>query len=437
MKRLSRRNLLRGAGASLVLAPFLPVTEQAAAAAEDCKRLILLFSPNGTVLDQWRPSGGENDFDMTGTSLESLAPYQDRLLLIDGLEKQWGSRGSGHQKGIAALWTGAEILAGDQFGGSSGDVGWGGGISVDQVVANQIGDQTPYASLEFAVQPKGHTVRTRMIYKGPDQPVAAEDDPYAMFDRLFGDLDPEGTELERIRAEQRSVIDVVSAELEDLTAGYGAADQHKLEAHLDAIREIEKRLDLTTACDVPTIDGKLDIEDNAAFGPVGDLQMELLAAALRCDLTRVASLQWSKTQSQVRHTWLDIDIGHHDLSHESGSAARDDQALIDRWYAEKLKILMDLLDATPELGGEGTILDNTLIVWGNELAQGDQHSPRPQNFLLAGGAAGYFDMGRYLVYDEDPHNRLLVSIAHMMGVEQLESIGDLDPGSGPLAGLVG
>lgn len=438
MNHLSRRRLLQGLGASAALAPLLPIPAGLAATGS-LRRLLLVFTPCGTTLDRWRPTpgpAGEHDFDLAGTSLESLQPYQDRLLLIDGLKKRWGTRGSAHQRGIAALWTGAEILEGDQFGGSSGNVGWGGGISVDQLVAERIGDQTPYSSLEFAVQPSGHSVRTRMSYKGPNEPVAAEDDPYAMFDRLFADFDPNNTNLARLRAEQKSVIDVVGAELTQLSPRLGAHDRHRIEAHLQAVREIEKRLDLTINCEIPTIEGQLDISDNDAFGPVGELQMDLLAAAFRCDLTRIASLQWSKVQSPIRHTWLGVDITHHDLSHETSDAARADHAKIDTWYAEKFRMLLDRLDAIDEPNGEGTVLDNTLVVWGNELAEGHQHKNEPQNFVLAGGAAGYFRMGRYLVYDQDPHNRLLVSIAHMMGQQDVQSIGDLDPGSGPLPGLV-
>ena len=314
---------------------------------------------------------------------------------------------------------------------------WSGGKSVDQAIAQSIGAATAHQSLEFGVLTGDNaTVFSRMSYAGASQPVAPEPSPSEMFDRLFGDLDVDPGAIEALKAQRGSVIDLVKGDLESLSSAYGTEDRVKLEAHLDAMREIEKRNDLVApVCEVPA-DPQSGPGGNSQFPAVSRLQIDQLVMALACDLTRVASLQWSKAVSGVRFEWLGIEQGHHDLSHLGNSDPTMTSTItaINTWYAEEVAYLLSRLDAVPE--GDGTLLDNTLVVWGNELSRGNTHGHDPVPFVLAGGAGGAFETGRWLQVDGHPHNRLLVSLCHAMGVDDIDTFGTTDPGSGGLPGLV-
>lgn len=433
----SRRRLLGGLGAATVLTPFLPMLEGEGRAAEGDfpKRLILLFSANGTLRENWIPNGGETDFTL-GPILSPLETYKDKMIILDGLRVIRQGPGDGHQMGMGCMWTGNRLLEGGEFaGGDGGSAGWGGGISVDQAVANAVGNETPYKSLEFGVQTGGATVWSRMSYAGSNSPIAPEDSPQAQFDRLFADLGVDTAELDKLKAERRSVIDLVKSDLEGLQNKYGGNDKLKVDAHLNAIREIEKRNDLATpVCEQPMQDYGIDPFANDNFPDVSHQMIDQMVMSLACDLTRVASLQWSRSVSNVRFNWLGIGEGHHDISHYGDS----DQNMVDwitqinTWYAEEVKYLLDRMSSIQE--GDGTLLDNSIVVWGNELSRGNSHGNHPVPFAIFGGGAGTLQTGRYLTYDDVAHNRFLVSLCQAMGLDT-QTFGDNDPGSGGLPGL--
>lgn len=437
-RNFSRRALLGSMGAAGVLTPFLPMMRGAhAGGTEFPTRLILCFSPNGTIHENWAPTGTTEDFQLSPI-LSPLETFKDQLTILDGLEVVREGPGDGHQKGMALMWTGSRILEGSEFqgGGNSGTAGWGGGISVDQHVANTIGTETAYKSLEFSVQSGGATVWSRMCYAGSNQPIAPEPSPEAMFDRLFSDFDIDTSELEQLKAERGSVIDLVKGDLEALSPKYGTDDKLKIEAHLDAIRAIEQRNDLAVpTCEIPLVDTSVPHDANENFPAVSRLQIDQMVMALACDLTRVASLQWSRSVGGTRFDWIGVPEGHHDLSHlgDGDQSMVDKITAINTWYAEEFAYLLQQLASIPE--GDGTMLDNTLVVWGNELSRGNSHGNHPVPFVLAGGAGGRIQPGRYLTYDREPHNRLLVSICHALGLQGETTFGDIDSGSGGLSGL--
>jgi len=435
----SRRTFLQSLGAAGVLLPFLPpmARESDAAPGDGPRRIVLLFTANGTLHENWVPSGNQTDFTL-GPLLQPLQAYKDRMIVLDGLEVSRDGVGDGHQKGMGHLWTGSRLLEGGEFGGGNGgSAGWGGGISVDQHIANAVGTETAYKSLEFGVQTKGANVWSRMSYSGPNQPIAPEDSSSAMFDRLFAGLDLSASEMAKLVARRQSVIDVVKGDLDKIMLDHGSTeDRIKLESHLESIRAVEQRVNADVpACEPPGAPGGMDEGANDNFPEVAKRQMDLLAMSLGCDLTRVASLQFSRSVSGVRFTWLGHGKSHHDLSHLGNSDPEMINGIseINTWYAEQVKYLMDAMAAIPE--GNGTVLDNTLIVWGNELSRGNSHGNRPVPFVLLGGASGALDMGRYLQFDNVRHNRLLVSLCHAMGMDEQETFGNTDGGSGGLAGL--
>lgn len=444
LHRLSRRSFVRGAswiGAGLAATPWLPLPGMAESTVLP-RRLLLLFQPNGTAPEHWWPSGTTDDWTL-GPNLQALAPYQDQLIFLDGLYKygqrydQDGGPGNEHRKGISMLWTGHRNIEVD---GES----WSGGTSIDQTIAAAIGSQTPFRSLELSVRSGDSFYGNRMIYAGPGQPLPPESDPAAAFARLFADAAVSETDLERIRSERRSVIDGAREDIARVRDRLGARDREKLEAHLEGLRALERRIDRATTCEVPqdppTVSGLLD-------GPTSRAQIDNLVLALSCDLTRVASLQYGSANTLQSHNGAP----HHELTHRIADQ-HDTQALqelevIDRWYGGQVAYLLERLSAIPE--GDGSLLDNTLVVWGNEIANGVTYETRGKTHLMgripwmmAGGGNFAFPTGRYLRYEQpadmnetDPsrwpvhHHRVLVAIAQAFGLA-IESYGDLDQGQG-------
>lgn len=436
----SRRAFLRGAGGVAIGLPFLaslgvgPLGRHARAAEGGPfpKRFIVMFSPNGTIKKNWLPTGEGTSFNLSRI-LEPLAPHKDDLLILDGVSMLTAKHGpgDGHQTGMGHMLTAVELLSGDLFqgGGDSGSVGWAGGISVDQAIANVVGGATKLKSLELGVQVHGATVWSRMSYLGPNQPIPPENDPKAVFDRLFADMSISPAEVLKRDRRRKSILDLVKGEYAALAPRLDAFDRHKLEAHLDAIREVEKRLQtevtgVSESCVLPTEPAWPAHMEPTNYEAVGRLQMDLLVSALQCDLTRVASLQFSHSVSQHVFTNLGIFQAHHDLSHEgdSNQDAQEKLTLINRFYAEQMAYLVARLRATPE--GDGTLLDNTVVLWVNELGKGNSHSRDEVPYVLAGSCGGYFKTGRYERFlASTPHNDFLVALQRAMGLG-VESFGD-------------
>lgn len=457
MKRINRRTLLRGAiagGTVAVGLPFLEAMLPKRARADvptAPKRILFWFTANGTRQDIWTPSS-----DLAGLDAHplhaSLAPFKDKLLFLDGVDQAvaYQSIGDGHQTGMACLLTNAKILPGTLFcegsceAGMEQYVGWGGGISVDQHIANQLAASvtTKFRSLELGVQVKSASVWSRMSYGGPDQPVPPREDPNQNFNDFFSDLGADPFALELQRKKRKSVLDAVLTDYQSFNPRLGKDDRVRLEQHLDSIREVEQRLDAVggvgESCEVPTTALPGDTyQQNDMYPVTGKAQMDLLAMALACDLTRVGSLQWSTSVSNVAMgSWLPLILGtgHHDLSHfdDADGSSQADLLTINRWYTEQFAYLLGKLDSMSE--GDGTVLDNTVVVWVNELGKGNSHTRSDIPFILAGGCQGFFKTGRALSYPGEPHGKLLVSLCQAMGLD-VTTFGEAEFSQGPLTGL--
>jgi len=418
---LSRRAFAASLGLGLVAAPFLDTLvrpRRAAAATPPARRLVVFFSPNGTIPARWRPTGSETGFTFpAGSILEPLAAIRDRLVIVDGLQFAGATN---HEGGMRAMLTGS---------GAAGDVSRG--MSIDQFVAAQLGGDTRLRSLELGVQTSawGGSVQTRMSYVGPDQFAPPDDNPRGVYARLYGDAAPGGTDA--LLARRRSVLDAVKGDLGGLRARLGRDQAAKLDVHLESLRELERGLGAST-CDggVPVPD--VAFQDNAAFPAVGKTQMDLLVAALSCGATRVASIQWAHTVAPHVFTWLGLSDGHHALSHADDGNAAGVAGFVaaERWFAEQFAYLVGKLAAAPDPDG-GTLLDSTLVVWAKEMGDSRLHVCTDVPFVLAGAG---FRPGRYLRAAGAPHGRLLVSICHALGLTN-PTFGNPAAGDGPLAGL--
>jgi len=437
-KPLNRRTLLGGAAGTAIALPWLEAFAPRRALAQSARprRFIVVFTPNGR-LPSWTPAGTERDFTLSPI-LAPLAPHQDDLVVIRGLYQQ-GAGGDGHQNGMGGVLTGAKLNSGPFGGTGTAPAGWASGPSVDQRIAEALGGSTKLRSLELGVQVGAADNWGRMAYRASNQPLPPEDDPAAVYARVFEDLHTDRAELTRLRKRRQSILDTVAGEYQRVASSVGATDRHRLEAHLDAVRDVELRLTRVGqvaggACADP-VPGVVEKDANDAFPDVGALQTDLLVMALACDITRVASLQWSRSVSQTRFTWLGIADGHHDLSHlgDDDALAVDKLTRIDTWYTEQLASLIAKLKAVPD--GDGSLFDSTLILFCNELAKGNTHSRKDAGYVLAGGASAAIETGRFLHYDGDiPHNNLLVSLLQSFGLPD-ETFGEPEWCDGPLTGL--
>ena len=270
-----------------------------------------------------------------------------------------------------------------------------------------------------------------MVYAGPNRPVAPIDDPYQMFAKLYGET--------KDRESMRSVLDDLRDDLARIMAAVPTEDRRILEEHATLVRSLERDLaDHRTAVahPVPVLEQGV-IEKNDQMPRISRMQTELLVSALAADFTRVATLQYTNSVGQPHMTWLGVDEGQHELSHEpnSNESAQEKLTKINTWYATEIAHLAKRLAETPEPGGDGSLLDHTTIVWTNELGEGNSHSRDDIPWVFIGGGLG-FATGRALEFPGVPHNRLLITLAHAMGHTGLVRFGNPDHcDDGPLSGL--
>ncbi len=444
---LSRRQfsrLLAGACTALPLLESLPARGQEAPGP---KRLLLVYNPNGTIGEDFWPAAGatESAFEL-GRILQPLASFKDRMLLLRGLNISvadvQGLPGGPHQRGIGGLFTGSELQTGTMKDGDGSLAGWSNGVSIDQEVVHRLSPPTLLPSLELGVRATTAVVMARISYSAPGTPVPPMNDPREVFHRLNAGFvnDLAGPEQVERREQRRRVMAAVQAQYKALSPRISTTDRLKLERHGDFLNGIVRRLDYGIRpgpyCVAPTEPPLLQAEAAEDMPDVTRLQLDLLALALACDLTRVASVQFSTAINAIHFPWLNSTDEGHNLSHKGPSDTEAREQLVARsaWYAEQIAYLAQQLASITE--GDRTILDNTVLVWGNEISQGNSHSHEDMPFMLLGSAGGHFRTGRYLQYPGIAHNRLLVSLLQAMGVPAT-SFGHAEvAGGGPLENLV-
>ncbi|MFY7882144.1 MAG: DUF1552 domain-containing protein [Fimbriimonas sp.] len=438
MNESTRREFLKHLGISAASVPFLtglPSLALAESLAKPKQRLIILFSPDGVVPTTFWPDEVGTEFTLK-QSLKPLDPFKNKTLILNGVCDRVRGDGDNHMRGIGCLLTGSELFPGNIQGGSDTPAGWSSGISIDQEIKNflqkSVSTRTRFGSLEFGVMVPEHAdTWTRMVYAGANKPVAPIDDPYLMFQKLYGSM--------KDKELLKSVLDDLSEDIKKVKTQISKADQKLLDEHMSLVRDMETEIKTASKTNVghkvPDITPGVR-RDNNNIPQISKLQIDLMVSAFLADSARVATLQYTNSVGQARFTWLGIQEGQHDLSHEpdSNKEAQEKLTKINQWYCEQLAYLAKKLSETKEPDGNGTLLDNTTIVWTNELGQGNSHTLENIPFVVVGGGLG-FKMGRSMKYDRVPHNRLLMSIAHGFG-HRIESFGNRDfCGTGPLQRL--
>jgi hypothetical protein len=423
----TRREFIRDLGLGAAALPFLLNLPSLGFANQQKRkqRLVIMFSPNGITPSTFWPDEEGTKFTLK-ESLTPLEPFKDRTLILRGVCDRVRGDGDAHMRGIGCLLTGSELYPGNVQGGSDTPAGWAKGISIDQEIKNYLQKETAtktrFGSLEFGVMvPDRADTWTRMVYAAGNKPIAPIDDPYQMFAKLYG--------RSKDREALKSVLDDVKDDLKKVGAAVNAEDRRLLEEHATFVREMEQELretgDQKVGHAVPELEPKVKKENNN-IPTISKMQIELMVNSFVADFARVATLQYTNSVGGARMKWIGVDEGHHELSHEPDSNANAQEKLtkINKWFCEQMAYLAKRLSETPEPGGKGSLLDNTLILWTNELGQGNSHTLDNIPFVLVGNGLD-FQMGRSLKYARVPHNRLLMALAHGMG-HKIDKFGNPD-----------
>jgi hypothetical protein len=434
---ISRRTFLRGAGAALAL-PLLESLPVAAAAraARPPLRLACLFFPNGVWPDAWVPKQAGGDYELP-FALTPLAPVKQDVLVVSGLDKAQSHGGDGHYAKTANFLTGLHVA---KTSGKDISVG---GISLDQLVAQKVGDETPLPSLELGIDPVisgtdsvvGYTrlYGSYISWRSAHEPVAREINPRLVYERLFGAAG--GAR----RDDDRKLLDLVLEDARGLQGRLGRDDQVKIEEYLDAVRAVERRIDFASKPDPRAWKPQLPAGAAKEPGPAIPrdyrehvrLMLDLTVLTFWSDSTRVTTFMFANDVSNKNFSFVDgVRGSHHDMSHHSNKPDKIEQyQRINRWHVEQFVYVLNRLRSIRE--GKGTLLDSALVLFGSSLSDGNKHDPSNLPILL-GGRAGGLRPGRHVACPKNtPLCNLYVSMLERLGV-RVDHFGD---SKGPLPGL--
>ncbi len=438
---LSRRRFLRGLGACVALPAFeslkplalLGDTTPTAAAKAAPVRMAFFYVPNGTIPSAWWPEGdGGRDFQLPRT-LQPLAGLRNQLRIISGLaddSADAGPDGAGdHARAGGTFLTGVRIK---KTNGSDIYAG----VSIDQVVAGQIGHLTRFPSLELtcdAVRKSGGcdsgyscAYEYNLAWRSPTQPVSPEPNPRLVFERLFG-TGPKSERLQNLKrrqAQEHSLLDFIMEDAANIERKLDGRDRQKLDQYLTSVREIEQRIERAERMPVvnPEVDAPAGIP--AAFDEHISLMADMLVLAFQTDSTRVATMLFAGEGSNRTFTEIGLSEGHHNLTHHRNVPETIDKVKeIDLWYVRQLSRFLQKMETTKDVDGQ-SLLHNSMIVYGSGNADGNQHTHHNLPILLAGSAGGAFKPGCYTKLQKTPLTNLFLTMADQMGAKGVEKHGD-------------
>jgi hypothetical protein len=429
-KSLPRRTVLRGLG-TVVALPFLEsmvpaMTALAQTPARPPLRFGAVYVPNGCPIPYWMPTGEAGALTKLTPILTPLEPFRDRLTVIGQLSRAGGANVTDHAVSSAGWLTGAVAK---QTEAEDIQVG----ISIDQVLAKHIGQETPFPSLEYATEDftgyiggcvPGYscTYMNTISWAGEAAPLPMEINPRVAFERLFGRAGSPEDRLRRLR-EDRSILDSVVEEAGALKAAVGAADRRRLDEYLENVREIERRIARVESRNSADLSLTAPVGIPESFEEHMGLMFDLLAIAYQADLTRIFTFMTGREASQRTYPALSMSETHHDTSHHGQQPAKMEQhAKINAYFTQLFASFLERLRAAPE--GDGSVLDHSLIAYGTGMSDGQAHNSYPLPFALVGGAGGKLRGNRYLIAPEwTSIANVWVSVANLFGVP-LESFGE-------------
>jgi hypothetical protein len=437
---LPRRTFLRGLGVSLAL-PFLewmlPAARAALPNSSAVRRMVFFYMPNGMDMDNWTPKSTGTSFELPSI-LQPLQQFKPNFSVLSGLAHRnataLGDGAGDHARANAAFLTGAHPR---KTAGADISVG----ISADQVAALQIGKATRLPSLELSCEPSlrqagacdsGYACayQHNISWRNENTPMPPLGDPRIVFERLFtNEEDPDLAAGKALRESCRgSILDVVREDAKAFQARLGATDRRKMDEYLTGLRETEVAIQQeakfkATAAKPTTMEKPEGIPTD--FTEHVRIMYDLLALALQIDATRIATMMVQHDGSNRAYPFIGVSDGHHDLSHHGNSADKKEKiAKINRYHMEQFGYFLGKLKGMRE--GSGTVLDNSMIVCGSGIADGNAHAHADLPVILAGGGAGALQPGRHVRFEKDtPMTNLYMAMFEKMGVKA-DRMGDSD-----------
>ena len=447
--RLSRRSLLAATGASSLLLPLLHQDRGFAADPAFPLRVIFCVTGNGTTEEAFWPSGTDGNLTL-GAITAPLEAHKSKLIFPRGVDMRvwsednpFGGNGDAHHNWGAVL-TATKLATGDAPHDPGGPgLALASSKSIDVHIGQELDKQAqamggaglPFPTLSVRARGGTGSGRNTLSWTGNQAPFSAEGDPRKLFESLFAGYsgDTPDPELLRLRKKRQSVLDYVGTALERQSTRLGTEDRHKVQLHLEAVRNIEKQLGggaVTASCMPPTVDGAINFKLDENMPQLVGSQLDLITAALACGMTRVATFAFADAENYdiffpflgIPHQGIEFpERHHHDISHRPGEA-NVDKIKVETWVISQFASLLDKLSAVPE--GGGTMMDNTIVMWMNSLNSGFGHSVLKLPMVIAAGAnTGIRTGGRLIDLNKEAHNRILAALATHVGVP-MESWGD-------------
>lgn len=428
-KHLARRTFLRGMGVTVALPlldSMIPAsTALAATAANPKARFLGIYLPHGATMDKWTPAQEGAGFEFT-ESLKPIEKLRERVCVVSNLaHPQAGGIGSDagadHARSAAVFLSGAHPEKGSVHGGTT----------IDQVLAEHVGQDTPLPSIELGIEEVGLNCGSgygcayynTISWRTPTMPLPMENSPQVVFERLFGDGTNSAQRLAR-KKQDRSILDSVTDKVARLQGQLDPSDRTRLGEYLDDIREIERRIQKATEQSANSLDvPEAPVGIPEAFDDHIKLMYDLLTIAWRAEITRISTLMYARDTSGATYPGSGVRDGFHTASHHSNVRANMDRfALINQYHVKTLGYFLDKLQKTPD--GDGNLLDHATVLYGSSMSNGNQHDHDPLPILVAGGAAGQLKGGRHLRFEpHTPMSNLMLALLDKHGVHQ-EKFGD-------------
>lgn len=402
-------------------------------AASPALRLGFVYVPNGIIMDRWTPEGVGAGFKFAPT-MQSLEPFRDHVLVLSGLAQANGNAlgdGPGDHARAGATWlTGVHPK-------KTGGADIHAGVSMDQIAARELGKVTQLGSLEIGLESptlagdcdSGYSCAytNTISWRSPTTPNPMEISPRAVFERLFGDDDSTDASARLASLnEQRSILDYVAGDVDRLESGLGASDRGKLTEYLEAIRDIERRIqkaeEQNATQTLPVMERPTSIPE--AFEEHARLMMDLMVIAYQSDMTRVVSCMIAHEGSNRSYRSIGVPDGHHSMTHHDGDPVKIEKVVkINHLHAQTFAYLVEKMRSTPD--GDGTLLDHSMILYGSSLSDGNAHTHDELPLVLVGGGCGQIKCGRHLRFPkETPMNNLLLTLLIKAGLHPSPKIGD-------------
>ncbi len=424
---LPRRTVLRGLGAALAM-PLLDgmvpaLTALAKTSAAPVTRFGVFYVPNGMAMPYWYPAGfAEGAIGELPPILRALSAHKDRVLMCGGLAAEAARliRTGDHVKSSGTFLTGVAFK-------DSGGTDVYNAVSMDQMVAKQFESETALASIELGMESPGFlgscdggqscAYTNTIAWRTPTTPLPIENDPRAVFERLFGTSGStdRASRLARLKKD-KSIIDFIQSEAAALDRVIGPRDRLKIAEYFDSVRDIERRIQMTekqNARELPVVDQPIGVPSD--YGEHAKLLMDLLAIAYQTDLTRVSTFMMGREVSARPYPEIGIPDSHHPLSHHQDEPAKIERlSKINEYHCQQFAHFVKTLAAAPE--GDGTLLDSTLLLYGTGISDSNTHFHDDLPIMLVAGKASGIRGGRYIRYPKQPLTNLLVTILDELGM---------------------